>query len=170
MLSENEFLCLPSQYTYVSLIGDFNGRTSVEKDYFLFDEKDEANTFSDFIENGASCLDLLESPRERKIKDLGKNRHGALLLDCCKGNNMFILNGRLSGDKDGNFTCKGTSVVDYCISNVHFLCKFHCLNFYNFLVCNLMYIVHYLYLYMAMLCLMILTKAHPNTLKRMLKG
>jgi hypothetical protein len=90
---------LSSQFKYISLIGDFNGRTSVEKDYFLFDEKDEANTFSDFIENGASCLDLLESPRERKIKDLGKNRHGALLLDCCKGNNMFILNGRLSGDK-----------------------------------------------------------------------
>jgi hypothetical protein len=46
-----------------------------------------------------------------KNKDLGKNRHGALLLDFCKGNNMFILNGRLNGDKDGNFTCKGTSVV-----------------------------------------------------------
>jgi hypothetical protein len=26
---------------------------------------------------------------------------------------MFILKGRLNGDKDGNFTC---SVVDYCIS------------------------------------------------------
>jgi predicted CopG family antitoxin len=33
------------------LIGDFNGRTSVEKYYFLFDEKDERNTFSDLIEN-----------------------------------------------------------------------------------------------------------------------
>jgi hypothetical protein len=44
-------------------------------------------------------------------KTLGKNRHGALLLDLCKGNNTFILNGRLNGDKDGNFTCKGTSVV-----------------------------------------------------------
>jgi hypothetical protein len=45
---ENEFLYLSSQYKYISLIGDFNGRTSVEKDYFLFDEKDETNTFSDF--------------------------------------------------------------------------------------------------------------------------
>jgi hypothetical protein len=33
------------------LIGDFNESTSVEKDYFLFDEKDETNTFSDLIEN-----------------------------------------------------------------------------------------------------------------------
>ena len=112
---------MSSQYKYISLIWDFNGRTSVEKDNFLLDEKDEANTFSDFIENSVSCLDLLDIPRERKNKDLGKNRHGALLLDFCKGTNMFILNGRLNGDKDGNFTCKGTSVVDYCISNVHFL-------------------------------------------------
>jgi hypothetical protein len=37
---------------------------------------------------------------------------------------MFILNGRLNGDKDWIFTCKGTSVVDYCISNVHFLNKY----------------------------------------------
>jgi hypothetical protein len=101
------------------LIGDFNGRTSVEKDYFLFDEKDETNTFSDFIENSVGFVDLLDIPRERKNKDLGKNRHGALLLDFCKGNNVFILNGRLNGDKDENFTCKGTGVVDYFISNVH---------------------------------------------------
>ena len=62
-----------------------------------------------------------------KNKDLGKNRHGALLFDFCKGNTMFILSGRLNGDKDGNFTCIGTSVVDYSISNVHFLNKSHCL-------------------------------------------
>jgi hypothetical protein len=66
---------------------------------------------------------------KEKNKDLGKNRHGALLLDFCKGNNMFILNGRLNGDKDGNFTCKGTNVVDYCISNLN---KFHCLKVSEF--------------------------------------
>ena len=63
---ENEFLYLSSQYKYISLIGDFNGRISVEKYYFLFDEKDETNTFSDFIENNVGCLDLLDIPRKRK--------------------------------------------------------------------------------------------------------
>ena len=32
---ENECLYLSSQYKYISLIGDFNGRTSVEKDNFF---------------------------------------------------------------------------------------------------------------------------------------
>jgi hypothetical protein len=45
---------------------------------------------------------------------------------------MFILSGRLNGDKDGNFTCKGPSVVDYSISNVHFLNKSHCLKVLEF--------------------------------------
>jgi hypothetical protein len=45
---------------------------------------------------------------------------------------MFILNGRLNGDKDGNFTCIDTSVVVYCISNVQFLSKFHCLKVLEF--------------------------------------
>lgn len=99
-------------------LGDYNWRTSVEKDYFLFDEEDETNTSSDIIGNSVSCLDLLDIPKERKNKDLGKNRHGALLLDFCKGN-MFILSGRLKSDKDENFTRKGTSVIDYCISHAH---------------------------------------------------
>ena len=45
---------------------------------------------------------------------------------------MLILNGRLNGDKDGNFTCKDRSVVVYCISNVYFLSQFHCLKVLEF--------------------------------------
>jgi hypothetical protein len=62
----NEFLYLSSQYKYISLIGDFNGRTSVEKDYFLLDEKDETNTFSDFIENGVTSDNKLENSKTFK--------------------------------------------------------------------------------------------------------
>jgi hypothetical protein len=52
---------------------------------------------------------------------LVKNRYGTLLLDLCKGNNFFILNARLDGDKHGNYTCKNASVVDYCICNARFV-------------------------------------------------
>jgi hypothetical protein len=72
----------------------------------------------DLIENSVGFLDLLDIPRERKNKDLEKNRHGALLLDFCKGNTMLILNGRL------NVTRLETSVVDNLIS-------VHCPNFFD---------------------------------------
>jgi hypothetical protein len=49
-------------------------------------------------------------------KDKGKNRYGNFLLDFCKGNNVFIMNGRLGKDQIGNLTCRNTSVVDYCLS------------------------------------------------------
>jgi hypothetical protein len=52
---------------------------------------------------------------------LVKNRYGTLLLDLCKGNNFFILNARLDGDKHGNYTCKNASVVDYCICIARFV-------------------------------------------------
>ena len=38
-----------------------------------------------------------------------------------KVNNVFIMNGRLGKDQIGNLTCRNASVVDYCLSNVHFL-------------------------------------------------
>ena len=38
------------------------------------------------------------------------------MLDCCNGNNFFILHGRLGDDKgEGRVTCKGVSTVDYWI-------------------------------------------------------
>ena len=41
---------------------------------------------------------------------------------------MFILNGRLNGDKDENFTRKNTSVVDFWVSNVSFVSSLKTLN------------------------------------------
>jgi hypothetical protein len=36
----------------------------------------------------------------------------------CKGNSMFIVNGRVGNDKNiGRFTCRNASVVDYCITS-----------------------------------------------------
>jgi hypothetical protein len=47
--------------------------------------------------------------------DKSKNKLGNLLLIFCKGNSMFIINGRVGNDKNiGRFTCRNVSVVDYC--------------------------------------------------------
>ena len=45
-----------------------------------------------------------------------KNHYGSRLLDLCKGNDLFIINGRI-----GKLIGKNSSVVDYVISSVDFL-------------------------------------------------
>ena len=41
---------------------------------------------------------------------------GNLLIEFCRNNNMIICNGRVGKDKGvGEFTCKNSSVVGYCI-------------------------------------------------------
>ena len=45
-----------------------------------------------------------------------------MLLNFCKGNGVFILNGRMGNDVNiGRFTCRNASVVDYCISSPELL-------------------------------------------------
>ena len=61
-------------------------------------------------------LELLNIPLKRNSMDTKKNNYGNILSDLCKYNNMYILNGRVGEDRHvGKFTCKHSSVVDYCI-------------------------------------------------------
>jgi hypothetical protein len=54
--------------------------------------------------------------------DTSKNKFGNLLLNFCKGNSMFIVNGRVGNDNNiGRFTCRNASVVDYCITSPELL-------------------------------------------------
>ena len=54
--------------------------------------------------------------------DTSKNKFGNLLLNFCKGNSMFIVNGRVGNDNNiGRFTCRNASVVDYCITSTELL-------------------------------------------------
>jgi hypothetical protein len=48
-----------------------------------------------------------------------------MLLEFCKGNSLFIVNGRVGKDNNiGRFTCRNASVVDYCISSPYLLKSF----------------------------------------------
>jgi hypothetical protein len=54
--------------------------------------------------------------------DKSKIKLGNLLLHFCKGNSIFIVNGRVGNDKNiGRFTCRNASVVDYCITSPELL-------------------------------------------------
>ena len=52
----------------------------------------------------------------RKSMDTKLNNNGHRLLEVCKNNTLFIVNGRLGKDRHvGNYTFRNTSVIDYCI-------------------------------------------------------
>jgi hypothetical protein len=120
---ENEYLTLQRNYKYIVLNGDFNGRTANEPDYKFIEE----NLFNIdlpelFDVNRVNILEELNIPVNRTSQDIVKNQYGNRLLELCKCNDLFIVNGRIGGDKNiGKLTCKTCSIVDYVISSVDFL-------------------------------------------------
>ena len=114
---ENELLTISAKYEIICLTGDFNSRIS--NDDCIFSDTDNTNIdqFSDVYK-----LELLNVCVTRKSMDTKKNNYGNMLSALCKFNNLYILNGRVGEDRHvGKFTCKHSSVVDYCIGNSEFL-------------------------------------------------
>ena len=120
---ENEIMSFCSKHKHVMLSGDFNARTSEMRDYterddfladmFNFDEETSEFFFP------AGRLQLFNLLSDRKSLDKTSNNHGTKLIDICKNNNLFILNGRFDKDKNiGNFTFRDTSVIDYMLVSV----------------------------------------------------
>ena len=117
-------MCVSNKY--VLLMGDFNARTQNKQDfleednffikYFDFD-KDMISHFS-----VSSVLDQCKLPKKRTSQDKVINNEGNKLIDICKSNNLFILNGRCGTDKNiGAMTFRNLSVIDYSIVSQHAL-------------------------------------------------
>ncbi|CAG2241201.1 unnamed protein product [Mytilus edulis] len=104
--------------------GDFNSRTAslqdfndlVDTDDFLAQNLIDINEFSN-----VDILDKLGIQRKRHSTDLNVNTYGRKLIQFCKNNNMYIMNGRIGNDEVGKPTSKNTSVVDYAISTADVL-------------------------------------------------
>ena len=114
---EQEYLSLSTKTKHICLMGDFNARTASDNDFVVLDDNvhSEINV-NEYIYNNVDILENLDIPLIRKSKDCTKNRYGNLLLNFCKGNSLFIVNSRVGQDQGlGKFTCKNSSVVDYCI-------------------------------------------------------
>jgi hypothetical protein len=61
-------------------------------------------------------------PLNRKNIDKGKNKFGKLLINLCKGQNLFIMNGRVGNDSNiGELTCRNASAVYYFICSQNFI-------------------------------------------------
>lgn len=120
---ENEIRTFSQNYKYISLFGDFNSRTAEEPDFIDFEINEHEQDFTEFLQNDLATLNELNIDKNRKNVDKVKSRSGNNLLDICKANNLFIVNGRIGDDKteSGKLTCKNSSVVDYCICTCSFL-------------------------------------------------
>ena len=113
-------MCISHKYVY--LVGDYNSRTSNNADYLIAD--DELARLLEYDDvmikyfNKSSCLSDHGLSVERANKDMFLNNDGRFLLDICKSNNIFILNGRCGQDKGiGAFTFKDISTIDYSLSS-----------------------------------------------------
>ena len=126
-----------SNTKYVVLCGDFNSISSnlediVQADAYLnefygnFELRNES--FTIFERNNIAI--------NRENADRTVNSYGYKMIDFCKNNDIFILNGRIGPPGNtSKFTCKDSSTIDYvrmtpnCFDTVHslFIDGFNCL-------------------------------------------
>lgn len=100
------------------LCGDFNARIGDMSDLEGMNQCKHAQPLTDVDE----FLSQSERPQmERKTKDKATNKFGQKLLEVLKEHSLFIVNGRRTGDQEGEITCianRGMSIVDYFICSM----------------------------------------------------
>ena len=86
------------------------------------DKNRHGDDFIDFINGDLVTLGELEIPRKRKSMDKVKHGYGNKLLELCRGNSLYLLNGRVGEDQHkGRLICKNSSTVDYYLCTVYLL-------------------------------------------------
>ena len=101
---------------------DFNARTGELSDHVKVDAcLSNLNGFEDVYNENKQMFEFLnmyDIPLERKSLDKIANTYGHALLDMCKNNDLFILNGRIREDRvKTKLSCKDKSTVDYFLSS-----------------------------------------------------
>lgn len=124
-IQEEIFRCC-TETKNILLFGDFNSRCKNLPDHTKFDEYiSDIYGMHELYEENTGTLDLFECyevPLDRKSADESANAYGYSLLNMCKNNDLFILNGRIGSDFIcPTLTCKNKSTVDYFISSAHIL-------------------------------------------------
>lgn len=98
---EAKYLVCQETTTITSLLWDFNGRTSNDYDFIHLDKNRHGDDFIDLINDDIVTLDELEIPRKGKRMDNVKNGYGNKLFQLCRGNSLFLLDGRVGEDQHG---------------------------------------------------------------------
>ena len=118
------------------MLGDFNSRVGKLNDFIITDEfLTNVKQCNSGVENNdiETFFDNVNIPLDRTVKDFSNNNFGYKMIDFCINNNVYIVNGRVGGDRDvGALTCKNTSTVDYVLASMEMfklLRKFDILEF-----------------------------------------
>ena len=115
-LLENEIIQLKNQAEtpYMLLMGDFNGYTGTENDFFV-EPNGAHNNFE--IKTDEPDLPPRANKDPRNINNYGRN-----LLNLCLMTELYIVNGRVGQDKGiGEFTCyagENPSCIDYVLCDI----------------------------------------------------
>ena len=105
---------------YFLLFGDFNSRTGVLPDYLEFDESiceiNHLNVLRNENSEMFGKLNEYNISTVRNTADNNVNTYWRHLIELCKNNNSFIINGRIGYDKTHpKVSCKDRSTVEYFI-------------------------------------------------------
>ncbi|CAG2234765.1 unnamed protein product [Mytilus edulis] len=110
---EMELFELSHKFSKCLLVGDFNARTGSEDDFIFVPDSESHVVDIENIQINAVCnLDQYDFSRKRNSRDKNKNRFGNQLLEFCKGNNFFIMNGRTLGDIDGKCSFPNRDILE----------------------------------------------------------
>ena len=120
---EDELITFSKNYKHVSLVGDFNSKTSTLDDFIVPDE-DLINVL-DFDDSDEFLQELYDFENlnrygvslKRFSEDKNRpNKYGHKLIEMCQNCSIYIVNSRRGNDKGiGRRTCKDSSIVDYVI-------------------------------------------------------
>ena len=119
---EEEIMSTCGNNDYVYLMGDFNAQTANLNDYTSNDD-----SLDKYLDLDSDTIEFFDQESffknngitmNRTSQDIKKNNIGYRIIDVCKNNNMFILNGRYGQDEGvGSFTFRDQSVIDYAITS-----------------------------------------------------
>ena len=110
---------------YIGLLGDFNAKTGKLPDFVetdetllnIFDLEEDIDLIT-YMYDYENLVKLGVPLYRNSACTCRPNTYGHQLLDICRKNNIYIVNGRKGNDKlIGECTCHNTSVVDYFISS-----------------------------------------------------
>ena len=133
---EEEMNRLSVNCSSVLMLGNFNSRTRNLSDYIMPDHVvfDNTNQSEIFEELQAELSYFENNDRfmlHRQNSDAGVNNYGYRMVDFCKNNNMYIVNGR-GGANSSLATCKNISTVDYFLASANLFQMLHDLSVHKF--------------------------------------